>query len=102
MTNNSDHGSYATSWIARRWPAIRARGPLRFLLVQGLLRWGGLMFLGSLAMVWITFGPAHPRFGLLLGVAAVLCAVGSLFWAALTWLINERIYRTLENKRQSP
>ncbi|MEO6154939.1 MAG: hypothetical protein ABIP16_04340 [Thermomonas sp.] len=91
----TDYGSRTERWTAKRWPAIRARGMARFVLVRGLLRWGGLMFALSIAMTWVRFGPSHPRFGLLLVVAAGLSAVGGLVWGLLTWTINERIFRNL-------
>ncbi len=94
-----DYGKPTNSWIARRWPAIRARGMAHFVLVRGLAFWGGLMFALSIAMIWVKFGPQHPRFGLLLGVAAGLCTVGGLVWGVLTWAINERIFRNLNPHR---
>ena len=73
----------------------------RFVLMRGLLFWGGLMFVFSIALTWMKFGPQHPRFGLLLGVAAGLCAVGGVLWGMLTWTINERIFRTINPHRDS-
>ncbi len=70
-----------------------------FVLVRGLLFWGGLMFAFSVAMTWVKFGPQHPRFNLLLGVSAGLCAVGGLAWGLLTWTVNERIFRNLNLHR---
>lgn len=89
------YGKPTNSWLAKGWPAIRAKGMAHFVLVRGLLLWGGLMFALSIAMTWIRFGPQHPSFGLLLVVAAGLSAVGGLSWGLLTWLINERIFRNL-------
>ena len=97
----TEYGSRAERWTATRWPALRAKGMAHFVLMRGLLFWGGLMFAFSIALVWAKFGPQHPRFGLLLGVAAGLCAVGGLAWGALTWNINERIFRNLNQDRHS-
>ena len=96
-----DYGSRTERWIGRRWPTIRAKGMAHFVLVRGLLLWGGLMFALSVAMTWVKFGPQHPRFGLLLGVAAGLCLVGGLLWGLLTWTINERIFRNINPHRNS-
>lgn len=98
MTGN---GKPNPSWIARRWPAIRAKGMAHFVLVRGLLLWGGLMFVASVAMTWVKFGPQNPRFGLMLGVSAGLCIVGGLIWGLLTWTINERIFRNINPHRDS-
>jgi hypothetical protein len=86
-------------WILQRWPAIRAQGFARFLLLRGLITWGGLMFAAIAMMTVLTLGTDHPRLGMLLGLGAVLCAVGGLFWAAMTWWINERLYRATTDRR---
>ncbi len=96
-----DYGKPTTRWLGNRWPAIRAKGMAHFVLMRGLLFWGGLMFAFSFALTWAKFGPEHPRFGLLLGVSAGLSAVGGLAWGVLTWTINERIFRNLEQDRHS-
>lgn len=97
----TDYGNATNTWLARRWPAIRAKGMVHFVLMRGLLFWGGLMFVFSVAMTWVKFGPEHPRFALLLGVSAGLCSVGGLVWGVLTWAINERIFRNLNPHRDS-
>ncbi len=97
----SDHGKATDAWLRGKWPAIRGRGMRHFVLVRGLAFWGGLMFAFTLAMTWVKFGPQHPRFVLMVAIAAGLCAVGGLAWGLLTWTINERIYRTLDSKRRS-
>lgn len=96
-----DHGSSATNRIARRWPAVRARGMAHFVLMRGLLLWGGLMFAFFTVMTWVKFGPQHPRFVLLLVVSAGLCAIGGLVWGLLTWAISERIYRSLPSSKDA-
>ncbi|MGV8942023.1 MAG: hypothetical protein ACOH1P_10885 [Lysobacter sp.] len=67
----------------------------RFVLIRGLLTWGGGMFAFMAVMMWVQFGFQNPRFELLIGVAAVLCAIGGTAWGAITWLLNERIFRAL-------
>lgn len=94
-------GSRAERWVRERWPAIRARGALRFLLVRGVLQWGGLMAAVVTAMLALSLGIAHPRLPLLLAIALPLCAASGLLWAALTWWINERIYLSLTSNRNS-
>ncbi|MDQ3038552.1 MAG: hypothetical protein M3Q51_04190 [Pseudomonadota bacterium] len=89
------HGTPSKSGLAKRWPATRAKGMAHFVLVRGMLLWGGLMFALSIVMTLVRFGPQHPRVGLLLGVAAGLSAIGGLSWGLLTWIINERIFRDL-------
>ena len=88
------------TWTARHWPAIRARGMRRFVLVRGLLTWGGVMFVFMAAMMWFKFGFQNPTFGLLIGMAALMCAIGGLAWGAVTWVLNERIYRSLPSSKE--
>jgi len=97
----TDDGSSTTNRIARRWPAVRAKGMAHFVLMRGLLMWGGLMFVFFTAMTWVKFGPQHPRFVLLLVVSAGLCAIGGLLWGVLTWAISERIYRSLPSSKDA-
>ncbi|MES2859448.1 MAG: hypothetical protein V4704_09755 [Pseudomonadota bacterium] len=97
----TDHGNHANAWLGGKWPGIRARGMRHFVLMRGLVFWGGLMCAFMLATTWFKFGPQHPHFMAMVLVAASLCAVGGLAWGLLTWTINERIYHTLDNKRRS-
>ena len=82
-------------WLRERWPSIRARGLTHFLLVKGLLLWGGIMFVVMGALSAGRLGLDHPRLPLMLAITALLSAVGGLLWAATTWWINERIFRSL-------
>ena len=81
--------------LSRRWPAIRARGMRRYVVVRGLLTWGGGMFALMAVLMWLEFGFQNPRFELLIGVAAVLSAFGGTAWAVITWLLNERLFQAL-------
>ena len=94
----TDYGSRAERFVATKWPAIRARGFTHFLLVKGVLLWGGLMFLAMLVITGLQLGFDHPRYPLLVGIALLLCAFGGAVWAALTWYLNERIHRALQLK----
>jgi hypothetical protein len=93
VSGTHDRTKRTQQWILQRWPAIRAQGFARFLLLRGLLTWGGVMFALIAIMTVATLGTDHPRLPMLLGLGAALCAVGGLFWGAMTWWINERLYR---------
>ena len=95
----TDYGSRAERWVAEKWPAIRAGGLWRFVLLKGVAFWGGLMFLGMLVMTGLRLGFDHPRYPLLAAISFVLCAIGGLFWGLLTWYFNERIFRALQQQR---
>lgn len=72
----------------------------RFVLVRGLLTWGGGMFVFMAAMMWFKFGLQNPSFGLLIGLAALMCAIGGMAWGAVTWVLNERIFHTLQSPEE--
>ena len=95
----TDYGSRAERWVAEKWPAIRAGGLGRFVLVKGVALWGGLMFLAMLVMTGLRLGFDHPRYPLLAVIAAALCAIGGVAWALLTWYFNERIFRALQQRK---
>ena len=84
--------------VAARWPAVRARGMWRFVLLRGVAFWGGLMLVFMAIVMSVQLGPAHPRLPLVLAVAVPLCAVGGLCWGLLTWTLNERIFRALQQR----
>ena len=94
----TDFGPRNARWIRERWPAIRARGFARFVLVRGALIWGGIMAVAMAVMVTLRLGTDHPRLPLLLGIAVPLCAAGGLLWGALTWWVNERLFRSLTSE----
>ena len=94
-----DPGPRTTGWLLKRWPAIRARGAARFILLRGVLLWGGAMFIAMSALSAFKLGVDHPRLPLMIAVAALLCAIGGLVWGVLTWTINERLFRTLNSQR---
>ena len=96
----TDYGSRVERSVATKWPAIRARGMWRFVLVKGVAFWGGLMFAFMTVMMVLQLGLAHPRLPLVLAIAVPLCAIGGLAWGLLTWIFNERIYRALPNLKK--
>ena len=96
----TDYGSRAERWVAAKWPAIRARGLRHFVLVRGVLLWGGLMFLAMLVLTGLRLGFDHPRYPLMAAVAVALCTIGGVAWALLTWYFNERIFRALQQQQR--
>jgi hypothetical protein len=98
---SAEYGSRAERWVRGRWPAIRTRGFARFVLVRGLLTWGGIMAIAMIVMTTLRLGLDHPRLPLLLGIAVPLCAIGGLVWGVLTWWVNERIFLSLTSDRNS-
>ena len=95
----TEHGSRAERWVAAKWPAIRAGGMWRFVLLKGVAFWGGLMLVFMALLMTVQLGIAHPRLPLVLAVAVPLCAFGGLCWGLLTWIFNERIFRALQQQK---
>ena len=95
----SEYGSRAERSVAAKWPAMRAGGMWRFVLVKGVAFWGGLMLVFMALMMVLQLGIDHPRLPLVLAVAVPLCAIGGLCWGLLTWIFNERIYRALQQRK---
>jgi hypothetical protein len=93
----TDYGSRAERWVAQKWPAIRARGMWRFVLLKGVVVLGR-------ADVRLPrhhdAGPVPLRITRCCSPLALpLCAIGGLCWGLLTWYFNERIYRALQTSR---
>ncbi len=90
------------SWLQRRWPDIRTKGRLNFVLVRGMLAWGGLMTLAMYAMLWL----AARRQGLQLHSAWPLvpafCVPAGAVWGLLTWHWNEYLFHRLGFDRNNP
>lgn len=73
-----------------RWTHVRRKGPLRFVLLRGVLGWGlTTALLYSLIMSAVT--GANLR--LLLPTSLVLFPVGGLVWGAAMWWFLERRYQ---------
>lgn len=83
----------------KRWSAIRARGRGRFFLVHGVLYNTILSWLLPCALLWSMFGWQIGPVALVLFCLASLAS--GLFFAQLTWWINERRYPTLSRDELS-
>ncbi|MEM1056485.1 MAG: hypothetical protein AAGI52_13260 [Bacteroidota bacterium] len=73
-----------------RWEEIRLQGQARYILVQGVVRWGGTMFLFFCVFYLMTgaFSPSR------LLISAVVWPLAGVLFGAVTWAINERRYRS--------
>ncbi|KFN48945.1 hypothetical protein [Arenimonas composti] len=75
-----------------KWARIRAGGRSRFILLRGLLAWGGTMFvLMGLGFSGLMLGAVAytPKW---LALNAALWTSGGLMFGALTWYQNEKLY----------
>ena len=75
----------------RDWERTRAMGRTRFVLVRGVLGYGGFMF-----VVMSVFYILHDGFSYSLGAAPLLLVIWSIagtLWGFWTWSANERAWR---------
>jgi hypothetical protein len=85
-----------TDAYMHKWARIRARGPRHFVLVRGVLVWGGLMFLVmGLGFTGLVLGPQAytPK---LVAINAWLWLAAGLLFGVTTWRINERTFRKFD------
>jgi len=78
-----------------QWEAVRAKGKLRFLIVQGLLCWG-------LPMALVMTGYLHllkkQPLDLTLKLTVPIFLIGGLLWASVLWFFLDRKYTNLTRK----
>ena len=85
---------YWSERMHRWWERLRTRGAIHFVVIRGVLAWGGSMFaFFTLAPILLDF-PSTIRFTpeLVFNIS-VICVTGGLAWGTLTWYTNEFLYR---------
>ncbi len=85
---------YWSEGMHRWWERLRRRGVAHFVVVRGVVAWGGSMFaFFTLSPLLFDF-PSHVSLTptLLLKTGGV-CIVGGLLWGILSWCANEFLYR---------
>jgi hypothetical protein len=87
----SDLSRQADEELLQRWTATRARGRIRYILLRGVLQWGGLMALGMSIGWWLAWG-WRPRLLLLIAFLLVCFTVGGYVVGSCFWKQNERRY----------
>ena len=83
------------------WAKVRAKGKWHFILVKGVLLWGGLMFLAMGVLVpWSTHSASEftPR-GYM--IDAIVFPLGGLVWGLLVWWLGERNVRNYETRQRT-
>ena len=75
-----------------RWQQIRAKGPLHFILLRGVLGWGV-----TTAILWCALMAVFTDKGRaqLLVVALIGFPIGGVVWGAAMWYIAERKFARL-------
>jgi hypothetical protein len=83
------------SWLQRRWPVLRARGRVHFVLVYGLLLVGGLMSVGIALLLLLAARQQPLHLGAVLPLVPLLCLPAGVLWGVLAWHWNEYLFRKL-------
>ena len=72
-----------------QWKATRAKGMLRYVLLQGVLAWGIPMFV----VMTFVVNPERSKDALLVGLQAVIWMIGGAVFGTGMWFVSERNYR---------
>ncbi len=83
------------SWLQRRWPAIRAKGRAHFVLMRGVLLWGGLMTMAVYVMLLASSRTQVLHLGAVFPLVPLLCLPAGAVWGLLSWHWNDSLYKKL-------
>ncbi len=85
---------YWSERMHRGWENLRRRGAVHFVVVRGVLAWGGTMFaFFTLAPLLFSFPYSINLAPMVILKIGAICVVGGLAWGIFTWGINEFLYR---------
>ena len=79
-----------------RWERIRQRGPLRFALIQGVLLYGGLLWLSFAVIAWSRYSFAEWTH--FIGIAAVGALVGGFLFGILMYFFTMWTYHRYKKR----
>ena len=71
-----------------RWKDLRLRGRTRYILISGVLSYGFPMFIAM--TFFVNRDDLSPG---IIGISALLWAIGGAAFGAITWHTSERKYR---------
>ena len=75
----------------QRWETVRRKGRPRFILVTGVLAYGGSMFV--IMTFFVNRHPDRPLTAPMIAIAAVIWALGGAAFGLIMWKINEGRYQ---------
>ena len=84
-----------------KWERIRGRGAVAFVLVYGVLAWGGLFGL-LFPLVFTAAMGQLDRIGRAYALTIPLALIGGVVWGSAMWFVAERKYQALKLQTQDP
>lgn len=81
-----------------KWVATRDKGPVRFILIYGVLGWGlttALLF----SVISSFIGPR--TFSEILGLAMIIFPLGGVAWGWMMWWLSERNWRRYQAEMET-
>ena len=80
-------------WLAR-WPVVRQKGAMRYVILHGVLGWALPVIIGSGLLLWIETPSALAALPPSVAVASIfIIGLGGILFACINWANFERIYR---------
>lgn len=86
----------ARKFDIERWAKLRAMGSVKFVLIWGVLIWGGTNGLVISGVRWAMTG--RPPSAILFGASFTVCLLGGVLFGTFLWSRNERTYRAEMSK----
>ena len=89
----------AKTFNTEGWSRIRAGGPVRFILIRGVLLWGCVTGILLPPIRWLRSGevPTASHFA----ITVLVCAVLGVLFGAFLWSRSERAYHAELKKIES-
>lgn len=81
----------------RRWKALRSQGALRFILIKGVLMWGGVMFVVMTFVFNQDVEGARSSSRVLSGLLTY--PAGGFFFGGAVWLWSEKRFKQAQQQR---
>ncbi len=79
---------------------MRAKGKIHFILMRGVLLWGGMMTVAVYAMLFATARMQNLHLATVWPLVPLLCLPAGAFWGLLSWHWNDYLYKKLGFDKQ--
>ena len=79
---------------------MRAKGRVHFVLMRGVLLWGGLMTTAIYVMLLASARTQSLHMGTVWPLVPLICLPAGAFWGLLSWHWNDYLYKKLGFDKQ--